>query len=249
MPAESDHQSMLKLALLAGALLSCHPSQILERPEVETLDVLFIGNSLTYWNDLPAMVAALADSAGLPPLRYENISVGGASLEDHWNGGDAQARIAARSWDFVVLQQGPSALESSRVLLREYVRRFDERIRAGAGRTVVYMVWPDRSRSGDFPRVVESYTVAAADVGAVLVPGGAVWLEAWRRAPGLDFYDDSLHPNEAGSYAVAAAMLQRFYELDPGRLPASFRVGGQRVRIEPSAAKIIQESVRAVLDR
>lgn len=239
---------MLRLALLA-ALLACNASQVLEPPEEDAIDVLFIGNSLTYWNDLPAMIAALADSAELPPFRYENISIGGASLEDHWNGGSAQARIAARTWDFVVLQQGPSALESSRVLLREYVRRFDERIRAGGARTAVYMVWPDQSRSGDFPRVVESYTLAAADVGAVLVPGGEVWLEAWQRAPGLDLYDDSLHPNETGSYAVAATMLQRFYGLDPRRLPASFRIGGHAVRIDPSAAQLIQEAVRAVLER
>lgn len=33
--------------------------------------ILFLGHSLTYYNDMPAMVAKMADSAG-SPIRYED---------------------------------------------------------------------------------------------------------------------------------------------------------------------------------
>src|SRR5262245_23603813 len=69
--------------------------------------VLFIGNSLTYVNDLPAMVTALADSAGAGPLVVESVVFGGYSLEDHWNQGDALRAIERGGWSVVVLQQGP----------------------------------------------------------------------------------------------------------------------------------------------
>ena len=55
--------------------------------------------------------------------------VGGFSLEDHWNQGTAQRRIAEGGWSVVVLQQGPSSLPESQVDLRAWTARFDAVIR------------------------------------------------------------------------------------------------------------------------
>src|SRR5581483_7906932 len=85
--------------------------------------VLFIGNSLTAANDLPAVLQQLAVAAHRP-LTCRAVAFGGYSLEDHWNHGEARRAIAEGGWSFVVLQQGPSALPESRVLLVEYARRF-----------------------------------------------------------------------------------------------------------------------------
>src|SRR5437868_1227446 len=100
----------LALALTAGLSLGQAAKKGARRPE-EPLRVLFIGNSLTYSNDLPAMVAALAKSAGKRPLVFQSVVEGGFSLEDHWDRGDAQRAIAQGKWDVVVLQQGPSSLD------------------------------------------------------------------------------------------------------------------------------------------
>ena len=78
------------------------------------------------------------------------MAAGGFSLEDHWNRGDAQRAIASARWDFVVLQQGPSALPESRALLVDYAHGSPEEIRKVGGRPAIYMVWPglERRRSG-----------------------------------------------------------------------------------------------------
>ena len=47
------------------------------------LKVLFIGNSYTSVNDLPAMVAALADAAGGRKIEADRHLVGGCTLEKH----------------------------------------------------------------------------------------------------------------------------------------------------------------------
>ena len=57
----------------------------------EPLRVLFVGNSLTHTNDLPAVVATLARSRGTE-IEYETIAPGGFSLEDHWNAGACRPR-------------------------------------------------------------------------------------------------------------------------------------------------------------
>src|SRR5262245_12070156 len=95
--------------------------------------ILFIGNSLTYVNDLPAMVSALA-KADWRTIHCEMVARPDFSLEDHWQQGEARRAIRSGSWTTVVLQQGPSALPESRRLLIEYTRRFDQEIKAAGAR-------------------------------------------------------------------------------------------------------------------
>jgi hypothetical protein len=81
-----------------------------EPPHPDTdLRILFIGNSLTRQRFARNGRAAGPGRDGKPPV-VEAIAIGGFSLEDHWNRGDASRAIAGDKWDFVVLQQGPSAL-------------------------------------------------------------------------------------------------------------------------------------------
>ncbi|HET7230453.1 MAG TPA: hypothetical protein VFJ16_10660 [Longimicrobium sp.] len=94
---------MLGVAALA-LVLACGgagPTQV----EEDGRGVLFIGNSLTYANDLPEMVQALALASGVT-LRVGMVANPDWSLENHWNGGGARSAIR-RGWDVVVLQQGP----------------------------------------------------------------------------------------------------------------------------------------------
>src|SRR5688500_13067874 len=118
--------------------------------------ILFIGNSLTYWNDLPAMVQSLA-AAAKRRITCQQVAFPDVSLEDHWQRGDAVRAIRRGGWSHVVLQQGPSALPESQKLLREYTRRFNAEIRAVKATTVLYMVWPSRARQQDFAGVSASY--------------------------------------------------------------------------------------------
>ena len=171
--------------------------------------ILFIGNSLTATNGLPAMLEALGASAG-ESLACTSIAHPNFSLEDHWASGDARQSIQRGGWSVVVLQQGPSARPESRTLLREYVRRFDREIVAAGARTAIYMVWPERARSGDFDDVSRSYTLAAEDVKALLLPAGDAWRAAWHEDPSLALYGpDGFHPSPLGTYLAAIVMYDR----------------------------------------
>src|SRR5690349_8391743 len=144
-----------------------------------TQRVLFIGNSLTAANDLPVMVEALAKANG-EPLVTRTVAIPNYSLEDHWNRGDAKRAIAEGGWSFVVLQQGPSALPESRVLLLEYSRRFAAETAKIHAQTALLMVWPASSRPFDFDGVRSSYEIAARQVGGVFLAAGEAWRTAWR---------------------------------------------------------------------
>src|SRR5262249_46638838 len=120
--------------------------------------------------------------------------------------------IARGGWSFVVLQQGPSALPESRVLLIEYARRFDKQIRGVGAKPALYMVWPSMARRGDFPGVSRSYAAAAKAVDGILLPVRGEWLAAWRRDSRLELYGaDGFHPTAAGSRIAAEVIYKNLF--------------------------------------
>lgn len=212
----------------------------------ESLKVLFIGNSLTAANDLPAMLAGLARSGRQRPLVWKAVLQPGASLEDQWKGGDARRAISSERWDVVVLQQGPSALPESRELLRRDAALFAAEIRAAGARPALYMVWPSRSRAADFDGVSFSYRMAARDVRGLLFPVGEAWRAAWKRDPRTDLYSsDGLHPTVGGSYLAALVMYEALYGQTPLGLPERLtdKTGtSPLVDLPPAQARLLQEA-------
>ena len=211
-----------------------------EPPSGPGLRVLFLGNSLTYTNDLPSLVQAIARSAG-EAMDVAAIAGGGACLEDHWHHGAALRRIQAGGWHFVVMQQGPSSLPDGRENLRFWTRKFAEPIRTAGARPALYMVWPSSDRLAWFDAVRNHYTQAAEDVGGLLIPAGEAWRSAWQRDGGLAFYRrDGLHPTPAGSYLAALSIFGMLFDRSPVGLPARINVRGAQV--PPAVVPLLQEA-------
>src|SRR5206468_12443834 len=147
--------SFLKRSLPVAMLwiMGCLPqrSMVPRAPTGPGLHVLFIGNSLTYVNDLPGILETLADSAHEALLETRMVAKPDYSLADHWADGDARGAIANGGWNVVVLQQGPSSLEGSRALLVEYAKNFAVPIHGVGARPALYQVWPTSDRQEDFP--------------------------------------------------------------------------------------------------
>jgi hypothetical protein len=246
-----------RLLALVG-LLGCLGADAGAGPEPPTRDgrpILFIGNSLTYVNDLPLIVEALADSVpGLTPaerLAPAMAAFPDYALEDHWANGTALRAIDQGKWSVVVLQQGSSALDESRVNLREWTRKFDERIRAVGARTAMYAVWPLATRQFDFDRVNESYTLAATDVNGMLLPVGEAWRAAWRRDPDLALYaSDGLHPSIRGSYIGALVISAMLLDRSPVGMPARLSLRtGTVITIPAAEASLLQEAAAEAITK
>jgi hypothetical protein len=235
------------LGLLVGAATASacgeEPQGPVFQPDPNGVDVLFVGNSLTYFNDLPAMLAAMLVAADVPVARIDATAFPDFGLQDHWEQGDALALIAAGEWDVVVLQQGPSATEGRPSLL-DYSARFAEEIRAVGAVPALYMVWPAEARSFDFDGVSESYAMAAETVDGLLLPAGEAWRAAWRRDPSAELYGpDGFHPSPAGSYAAAAVMFEQLAGRTAVGLPATLDLGsGTSVVLDQALATLLQEA-------
>lgn len=237
--------SLISVIVAAAVVTSCSSSS-LEPSQTRasgTNDlaggrVLFIGNSLTEANGLPAAVEALSRQGGGTPISTASVVFGGFSLEDHWNQGTAQRRIAERGWSIVVLQQGPSSLPDSQVNLREWTVRFDAVIRASGARTALYMVWPESNRRDAFPAVSQSYARAAEDVTGMLLPVGEAWRGAWRRDPEVPLYGpDGFHPTPTATYLAALVIYQQITGRSPVGLPPGTQMSTARALLLQEAAQ------------
>ena len=210
----------LTLLALSAGLAGCSPAT--SGDELSTRSVLFVGNSLTYTNDLPALVAQVAraaqDSVGVGMAAGPNLAV-----IDHTNGAtDAVARIHGGDWAFVVLQQGPTPAGICRDTLIIAAMRLAPHVRAGGGRVALFLPWARQSSPGSLAPAAESGTLAARAVGGVAVPVGLAWKLALEADPTLSLYgSDGYHPAPAGSLLAALTIYDRVFGRDVREIPAA----------------------------
>lgn len=181
------------------------------------MKVLFVGNSLTYWDGgLAALLKKLRRSADSSAgFDAEQVVQGGASLEVMWNDTDARERIAEGGYDVVVLQEDlpETTIES----FHSYARRFDEAIRASGATPLFYMAWEYQRLSWiSLDEIAEAHWTIAAELGAPVAPVGLARRRAFGERPELDLYaDDREHPSIAGSYLSALTIYASLFGVSP----------------------------------
>jgi hypothetical protein len=160
---------------------------------------------------------------------------------DHLAHGLAQQEIQKGGWEWVVLQQGPSSVEVNRDTLRLATKAFSDIMKPLNAKPALFSAWPTSVRIQDFPRAIESYALAAADVEGLFLPVASAWLGAWSRDPALKLYSDGLHPSLEGAYLTAAVIYGRLLGKPAVGLPYGLRLhSGAAFTIAPATAAILQ---------
>jgi len=186
--------------------------------------VLFLGNSLTYTNDLPGMLETMGDASGLL-IETCDASQPDYAIEDHWYNPGSRDAVTKGPWSVVVLQQGPSSLPESRTNLIAWSRVWADEIRRVGAAPALYMVWPDRSRLDFFSDVSLSYRLAADSTNAALYPAGEAWRAAWDQDPRLPLYSlDEFHPSVMGTYLAALTIYRGLTGRNPPSLASELGI-------------------------
>jgi hypothetical protein len=214
------------------------------KPEIR---ILFIGNSFTFYNDLPRMVAQLAEAGGQRPLYYESETPGGCTLEKHWQDRRAVSRIQSGHWDFVVLQDQSEAPLVRRDAMIEYGKRFAAEIGKQRATTILYETWAVQNKPEQQAAIGKAYAGLARELNARLAPVGDAWLAALRSDPKLILHDtDRKHPNATGTYLAACVFYATIFGQSPAGLPG--RIAGltdaEAQRLQTIAWKSVQAAGR-----
>ncbi|HEU4948791.1 MAG TPA: hypothetical protein VFT31_16715 [Kribbella sp.] len=169
--------------------------------------ILFIGNSFTARNNLPALIARLANERGTT-IEHRLVSAGGASLRQHLNAGPALAAIADGAYDIVVLQEQSTLPGRNAARMHDSVRDFHAAIERSGARTALYLTWARRNTPDAQQAITTAYATIAAELGATLVPVGMVWERFLSMHDRPTLHDaDGSHPALAGSYLAACVFL------------------------------------------
>ena len=221
-------------------------------PKAPTLHVLFIGNSLTYAGDLPAMIQGLARTAGVN-LVHEQHTPGGARLLNHAADPQVQALLARGGWDAVVLQEQSEwpafSDEQVRSGIEPYATALAAEARAGSPSVRLLLYDTPARRDGDpenvsaYPelatyegmqlRIDRTYGRLAALLKGTVVPAGVAWRLARREHPEIDLYADPVHPARSGAYLIACVFHATLLERSP--------VGsGYTAGLDPAVAAVLQ---------
>lgn len=181
-------------------------------------DVLFIGNSRLFTNDLPSMVRAVADSAGAPvKYRVRMWALPGLRLEDHARNKSVQ-RLLGQRWDRVVLQaQSAESMmgEEWRASFLANGRALVGRARAGGSPASLVVNWtygeeefrereaPEGARTYVHGMIQRDHRLLARESGADLINVGAAFRRVETAEPAIDLIPDGNHPSQQGTYVYA----------------------------------------------
>ena len=221
--------ALLAFALVAQAAAAAAPA--VRQPQVDTPKrILFVGNSYFYYNDslhnhVRRLVTA-ADPSLDKALQYKSATIGAAPLAHHdVKGLLAPGRLGMKQpYDIVILQgnSGDSLAEARQASYREKVREFSAEIAKSGAKTALYMthayVPPNKDASPDMIRKVEDMHVAAGnEVGALVIPVGLAFEEAYRQRPDIVLHKtyDGSHPDLIGTYLAACVVYASLYGKSP----------------------------------
>ncbi len=208
------------------------------------LQVLFVGNSHTYLNDMPGILAALVDAEDRGfRLKTEQSTGKGVSLEWHWHNPSTREMIADRRWDFVVLQDRSGGPLEEFESFRQHARLLHEEIKKQGAGTIFFMTWANRARPETQAVLTDAYEKIAAELGAILTPVGRAWEKVLRFKPAFDLYHrDGRHANPVGSYLTACVFYAVLFGASPEGLPGAVTIEGKKqVDLDQDSALFLQK--------
>lgn len=222
---------------LAGFLLllgAAAPAPVHGQPQPDTLSVFFLGNSYTYYNNLPGMVEAISLALPGPVVRTASHTHGGFTLRGHLEDGHVPGVFlepAEMSWDHVVLQE-QSALGAMPLTVlaggiadpgrfHDAVRELTGLVRGQGSELVLYMTWAKQRFPDQLPELVNAYEAIGLELGVSLAPVAKAWATVFDERPDIALYlMDGSHPSATGTFLAACV----FYAELTGESP----IGGPR---------------------
>lgn len=184
------------------------------------MKILFLGNSLTYYNDLPKMLTEISGGA----LCCDSVTRGGAYLSEYSEpASEVRTKLDAllasgKKFDYVVLQEQSSLPATNPDAMLDSVK-----VITGIIPESRFVLYQTASYSHECERLTKlgmtvdemterlaaGYRKVGEAIGATVVPVGTAFLEAIRRGIRLHL-EDASHPNPTGTYLAACLFYRAF---------------------------------------
>eukprot|EP00548_Thalassiothrix_antarctica_P018393 CAMPEP_0194195314 /NCGR_PEP_ID=MMETSP0154-20130528/76067_1 /TAXON_ID=1049557 /ORGANISM="Thalassiothrix antarctica, Strain L6-D1" /LENGTH=282 /DNA_ID=CAMNT_0038919833 /DNA_START=1125 /DNA_END=1973 /DNA_ORIENTATION=- len=212
--------------------------------DAESLSILFLGNSYTFYNNLPVLVAGFGAAANSPKLliSFNSVTPGGSSLWSKSSMPEVRDLLTSQSWDIVVLQDqsltpaasNPTDYERALDSLEEF---YAPLIMQANAKALLYQTWGRRdgdSQLGSFLEMSQETATGYRNYAEILQAQlgnravdisqvGAAFEVIHDTSTSSNFrnlYDpDGSHPSLEGSYLAAACFYTTITGTDPRGVP------------------------------
>jgi hypothetical protein len=187
---------------------------------VDAPSVLMIGNSYTFANNLPGLLAAIAQ-ASPTPLLTDSLATAGARVIDHL-GNPALPGLLAQEFDVVVIQgQSFEPILDYPIFQQGVV---ELAAMTGDARVLLYQTWPRKEGHQDligldmtavemWEGLASGYADAAVASESEVAPVGGAWMSALVLDPAIELYvSDGSHPSLAGSYLAGCVLFGKIVD-------------------------------------
>ncbi len=225
MPKSLSFASPLVLTLAMSAAMNLGLARAQTVPSGH-IEVLFVGNSFTFYHDMPQMFHQLALAAG-KDVNVDEFVQGGQTLQGFWNDPKHGAldRVKSKPWDYVVLEGWTDPAAD----MRDWGTKFQEELLKVNPKAIVlmYMVnpagpFPDDASLSDQQR--HFVAIAQAHPNTILVPVEWAWKLGFKDDPKNEKWlaQDNWHPGPRRSYIAAVSIFATIYQQSPLGLAHKF---------------------------
>lgn len=170
--------------------------------------VLFIGNSHTYYNDMPHIFAQLCREKGVD-TEITMLAHGGMGWDFHTAEPEVKFNIFYGKYDVVVLQHVAHPMGDLSVMAQSG-RQLIQWVRKAGARPVLYMTWTTKADGESAQGAMSSaYRKLQEETGCELAPVGERWWGYHREHPEVElFAEDGQHASPEGSKLAAAVIAE-----------------------------------------
>ena len=233
---KTKHTAVLLIIFLLSANVLADKSDS-PTPTRKTFNVLFIGNSYIYTNNLDTVLKNLALSANPQiKLNTKRIVIGGATLQKHYSDPNTLTQIKKGDWDYIILQDHSLRPVNDPEKFYTYAKKFHSEIQKTKAKTVFFMTWARKKKPEMIIPLSTAYTMIAKQLKEQAAPVGLAWDMSLKTRPKLTLHTkDGSHPNQNGTYLAACV----FYATLTNQSP----VGLSNAKIEmisPETAVFLQ---------
>lgn len=189
----------------------------------DTTKVLFIGNSYTYFWNLPQLVAELG-SSDEHILWTRQSTAGGTNLAEHWRhekGLKSQKILESDNWDIVVIQDHSLRAINEVDSLNYYMKLWIDKIKNQGATPLLYMTWAREYDPTMIDQISSAYEHVAVENDVAIVPVGRIWQLTRTLRPDIALYDaDQSHPSTLGTYLSACTFFNVLMDKKSTGLPS-----------------------------
>lgn len=182
---------------------------------MNSLKILFIGNSKTYRQNFPKIFQNLVNKSGRNVVA-ETLVKPGASLLELYKIPESIDKIKSNKWDYVVLQERTvKALQDDTTEFEQGVDNFYKVIIQNNPKTKIIFnaVWVSNNYDEkEQEKTNEHYKIQALRTNGILSYSGNAFLKFHKNFPDIDLYEDQKHPSLAGAYLSACCLYSTIFK-------------------------------------